>query len=252
MRVPSGSTALGCQAVTQNRAVPALAHTRCSHQHSRTSRSSVPGKSFRLKVAAGLQGETQGPALLLSTGGLGLGPSKGPHGEWMEDLQVAPGAPATERELSTHKPDVRTRVPGQWCQLRVSEEEAWLGESPEGSKLLCGRECYFEKKKSVEQEPATTWGNGGHEVQEVLHVGDEAPRPRSGRQAACPRVPGTPGMWVPPPQSSAWEGGKRQVCTCLKSRTSDHTHLLAPPATSGRPPFLPGLSSDGSRGAVSP
>lgn len=169
-------------------------------------------------------------------GASGLGVRLRPHGEWMEDLQVVPGAPATERELGhIGKPDVRTRVPGQWCQLRAPEEEA---AGLEGSKLLCGREVTLKKKKKC-GEPATTWGNGGRCGQEVLHVGDEAPRPRSGRQAACPRVPGTPGFLGASPEQRMGRR-KRQVCTCLKSRTSDHTHLLAPPATSGRPPFLPG------------
>lgn len=180
-------------------------------------------------------------------GASGLGVRLHPHGEWMEDLQVVPGAPATERELGhVGKPDVRTWAPGQWCQLRAPEEE--------GSKPLCGRKVNLKKKKKkCEGEPATTWGhwgNGDRWGQEVLHVGDEAPRPRSGRQAACACVPGTPGFLGASPEQRTGRR-KRQVCTCLKSRTSDHTHLLAPPATSGRPPFPSGASAlMGSRGAV--
>lgn len=136
-------------------------------------------------------------------GASGLGVRLHPHGEWMEDLQVIPGAPATERELGhIGKPDVRTRVPGQWCQLRAPEEEA---AGLEGSKLLCGREVTLKKKKkSVEnlQQPggmgtaagrkSFTWVMKPHD----LGLGGKPP------VLVCL---GLLGSWAPP-QSSAWGG----------------------------------------------
>lgn len=134
-------------------------------------------------------------------GASGLGVRLHPHGEWMEDLQVVPGAPATERELGhVGKPDVRTWAPGQWCQLRAQEEE--------GSKPLCGRKVNLKKKKkkSVKenlQQPGATGGMGT----------------AGGRKSS---------MWVMKPHDLGL-GGKPPVLVCLGLLGS-----WAPPQSSAR------------------